>query len=314
MPGRALSSAMPANAASANAASAGAVSARAASANAGPTNERDTSRTRDAAARTPRQGRGQGGCPGNHDTGPGGGRAQPQGEGEVVPPKARRAPLQQGRGVLDGAFALLEALRLRGGEAGLTELALACQVPKGSAHRLLEQLGLVGAVERRGNRYLVGPQLFRLGQAWQPYPGLRTASRIPLHRLRASTGASVVLTVLRDELALTVASVPGRVEALVPVRTGLSFPLDTAAGRVFTGRPHGPVLDREQVQEGVSCVAVPVRAPDGRTVAALAAVVPADQGLAAVAAATAAASVAIETRLARTPPQEQGWPPHLLRY
>ncbi|MFD9908506.1 IclR family transcriptional regulator [Streptomyces sp. NPDC059063] len=216
--------------------------------------------------------------------------------------------------MLDGAFALLEALRRRGGEAGLTELAHACEVPKGSAHRLLEQLGLVGAVERRGNRYLVGPQLFRLGQAWQPHPGLRSASRIPVHRLRASTGASVVLTVLRDELALTVASVPGRIEALAPVRNGMSFPLDTAAGRILTGRPRGPVSEREQVQEGVSCVAMPVRAPDGRTVASLAAVVPVEQRLTAVSAATAAAAAAIESRLLRVPPQEHGSSSSVLLY
>ncbi|MEU2559941.1 helix-turn-helix domain-containing protein [Streptomyces longispororuber] len=216
--------------------------------------------------------------------------------------------------MLAGAFALLEALRRRGGEATLTELALACALPKGSAHRLLDQLGLLGAVERRGNRYAVGPQLFRLGQAWDPHPGLRAAARIPLHRLRASTGASVVLTVLRDELALTVASVPGRVEGLVPVRNGMSFPLDTAAGRVFTDGPRGPVLDREQVQEGVSCVAMPVRAPDGRTVAALAAVVPASQRLAQVSAATAAAAAAVEARLARMRPRELSGRPAVLLY
>ena len=46
----------------------------------------------------------------------------------------------RGRGVLEGAFALLEALRQHGDEAGVTELAVACGVPKSTAHRLLEQL------------------------------------------------------------------------------------------------------------------------------------------------------------------------------
>ncbi|MEV0442197.1 helix-turn-helix domain-containing protein [Streptomyces spectabilis] len=238
---------------------------------------------------------------------------EPRPDGEA-PPEDQGAPLTQGRGVLVGAFALLEALRRRGGEAGLTELALACALPKGSAHRLLDQLGLLGAVERRGNRYAVGSQLFRLGQAWQPHPGLRAAARVPLHRLRASTGASVVLTVLRDELALTVASVPGRVEGVVPVRNGMSFPLVTAAGRVLTEGPRGPVLDREEIQEGVACVAMPVRAPDGLTVAALAAVVPARQRLPQVADATAAASAAIESRLTRMPPREVAARWGVLRY
>ncbi|WP_345107915.1 helix-turn-helix domain-containing protein [Streptomyces drozdowiczii] len=78
-----------------------------------------------------------------------------------------------------GAFALLDALRRCGGEAGLTEIAAACALPKGSVHRLLEQLLLVGAVERRGSRYRVGSQLYRLGQVWEPHPGLRVAASTP---------------------------------------------------------------------------------------------------------------------------------------
>ncbi|MFF5161280.1 IclR family transcriptional regulator [Streptomyces sp. NPDC000348] len=201
--------------------------------------------------------------------------------------------------MLDGAFALLDAVRRRGGEAGLTEIAVACGVPKGTAHRLLEQLASVGAVERRGRRYVLGPQLFRLGQSWQPYPGLRVAARGPLYRLRATTGASAVLTVLRDGLALTVSSVPGRGEWLVPVRDGMSFPLDTAAGQALAGRERGPVLDREEVVPGLSCVALPVRGPDGRVIAALAAMTPADQALAPVTAAVALAATAVGDRLAR---------------
>ncbi|MFE4832356.1 IclR family transcriptional regulator [Streptomyces sp. NPDC056672] len=207
----------------------------------------------------------------------------------------------RGRGVLETAFALLNALRSRGGEAGLTEIATACRVPKATAHRLLDQLARAGAVERRGDRYAVGPQLFRLGHSWQPYPGLRAAAQNPLHRLCFLTGASTVLTVLRDGLALTVASVPGRAEPLVPVRNGMSFPLDTAAGQALTRRSHGPVLDREEVMEGVSCAALPISAADGRTVAALAALVPAGQRLGPLAAAVAAASASISSRLAHMP-------------
>ncbi|MFJ9811964.1 IclR family transcriptional regulator [Streptomyces sp. NPDC101158] len=201
-----------------------------------------------------------------------------------------------GRGVVEGAFALLDALRRRGGEAGLSELAAACGVPKGTAHRLLDQLGPVGAVERRGRRYVLGPQLFRLGQSWQPYPGLTAAARPALHRLRATTGASVVLTVLRDDHALTVASVPGRAEPFLPVRDGMTFPAASAPGRPLVGRDPGPFVDRDEPAAGLVCVALPVRGPDRRVVAALAAMAPAGgSGSAAPlvgAAASAAASVA----------------------
>ncbi|MFE5514271.1 IclR family transcriptional regulator [Streptomyces sp. NPDC056529] len=204
-----------------------------------------------------------------------------------------------GRGVLEGAFALLDALRRNGDEAGVTELALACGVPKGSVHRLLDQLVGVGAVERTGNRYRVGPQLYRLGQAWEPHPGLRPAARLPLQRLRAATGASVVLVVMREETALTVGSVPGDLEPLLPVRDGLAFRLDTAAGKALRGPLRGgAVLDREDVMEGVCCASLPVRAPDGRTVAALAAMVPAGRRLDGLAHAVAGAGAAITRALA----------------
>ncbi|MGW0122401.1 IclR family transcriptional regulator [Streptomyces sp. NPDC003327] len=217
---------------------------------------------------------------------------------------AARAGQGRGRGVVEGAFALLDALRRHGDEAGVTELALSCGVPKGSVHRLLDQLVAVGAVERRGSRYRVGPQLYRLGQAWEPHPGLRPAAWLPLQRLRAATGASVVLAVLREDMAITVGSVPGELEPLVPVRDGTSFHLDTAAGRALRGPLRGgPVFDREDVMEGVCCAALPVRAPDGRTVAGLAAMVPAGRRLEAVAQAVAEAGAAITRALGRGVPR-----------
>ncbi|MFF0485316.1 IclR family transcriptional regulator [Streptomyces sp. NPDC004435] len=209
----------------------------------------------------------------------------------------------RGRGVLEGAFALLDALRRCGEEAGVTELALACGVPKGSAHRLLDQLVTVGAVERRGSRYRVGPELYRLGQAWEPHPGLRLAARLPVQRLRATTGASVVLAVLREDQAIVVASAPGELEPLVPVRDGTAFRLDTAAGHALRGPLRGgPVLDREDVMDGVCCAAFPVRGRDGRTVAALAAMVPAGRRLDALAASVADAGAALGRALTRGVP------------
>ncbi|MGI5357775.1 helix-turn-helix domain-containing protein [Streptomyces sp. CA-252508] len=206
-----------------------------------------------------------------------------------------------GRGVLEGAFALLEALRRHGDEAGVTELAVACGVPKSTAHRLLEQLVALQAVERRGLRYRLGPQLYRLGQAWQPHPGLRAAGRLPLHRLRAATGGSVVLAVLREERALTVCSVPGRVEPLVPVRDGEAFSLDTALGRALRGPVRGgAVLDREDVVAGVCCAALPVRSPAGAVVGAVAAMVGAGQRLEVVAGRVAEAACAVTRALARS--------------
>ncbi|WP_330315078.1 helix-turn-helix domain-containing protein [Streptomyces sp. NBC_00523] len=231
----------------------------------------------------------------------------------------RERGTNRGRGVTEGAFALLDALRRCGGEAGLTDIAAACALPKGSAHRLLEQLLLVGAVERRGSRYRVGSQLYRLGQVWEPHPGLRVAARHPLHRLRAVTGASALLTVLHDGRALTVASVPGEVEPLVPVRNGMSFLLDTAAGQVLSarggagsgGRLAGAVLECSEVMDGVCCAALPVRGRDERTIAAIAVMTLSAQGLQRAAHEAALAAAAVTAALARAGTPSPCLPPVL---
>ncbi|HEX4702173.1 MAG TPA: helix-turn-helix domain-containing protein [Pseudonocardiaceae bacterium] len=67
-----------------------------------------------------------------------------------------------GRGVLEGAFSLLEVLA-RMGEAGLTRLATGAGLPKATTHRLLDQLVGLGIVQRRAGRYRMGPHMFHLG-------------------------------------------------------------------------------------------------------------------------------------------------------
>jgi IclR family acetate operon transcriptional repressor len=81
-----------------------------------------------------------------------------------------------GRGVLHGAFAVLEALADAEGGLGLTALAGACGLAKTSVHRLAEQLVAVGAVQRVNHRYYIGARIGRIGQRWQPDPLLRQAA------------------------------------------------------------------------------------------------------------------------------------------
>ncbi|CAM5395617.1 hypothetical protein SALBM217S_06356 [Streptomyces griseoloalbus] len=90
--------------------------------------------------------------------------------------------------MLEGAFALLEALRQHGDEAGVTELTVACACPRARLTDCLSSWWPWGPWMRRGARYRLGAQLYRLGQAWQPHPGLRMAGRLPLHRLEPATG------------------------------------------------------------------------------------------------------------------------------
>lgn len=197
-----------------------------------------------------------------------------------------------GRGVLEGAFALLEAVESLE-EAGLTRLAEDSGLPKTTAHRLLEQLIDLGAVERANVRghYRMGPRLFQLGHGWQPYPGLKTAAAGPLRSLANATGTTVTASVLRNGKTLAVVGHAADTEPLVPVRPGATWPWSTAAGKLMVaaaqpGIPFGPLpgswnqtaatirdeglaIDREEVLPGVFCLATPVFAPSGEVVAAL---------------------------------------------
>ncbi|MFF3448768.1 IclR family transcriptional regulator [Streptomyces sp. NPDC002667] len=196
-----------------------------------------------------------------------------------------------GRSVLEGAFALLGALE-RAQVAGLTRLAADCGLPKTTAYRLLDQLAELGAVERCAGGYRVGPRLFRLGQRWQPHPGLRAAASESARRLAEVTGAMVGVNVLREGQTLVLDWTPGAPDGVRDqLRLDAVWPWFTAAGKVLVAGAHprlplgpqpagwrreaaviredGVAFDREELVPGVCCVAVPLRGPGGRTVAAL---------------------------------------------
>ncbi len=203
---------------------------------------------------------------------------------------AEPVPDAGGRGVLEGAFELLGAVERAEG-AGLTRLASECGLPKTTVYRLLEQLVELGAVERCRAGYRMGPRMFRLGQQWQPYPGMRAVAREPLRRLARATGATVGISVLSEGETLVLDWIPGEGTPHAVLHHGVAWPWFTAGGKVLAAAaypqlPAGPVptswpqeaavirergvaFDREQVVPGVCCVAVPVRDADGAVVATL---------------------------------------------
>jgi len=228
-----------------------------------------------------------------------------------------------GRGVLEGAFSLLDAVERCGGEAGLTAIAADCGLPKTTAYRLLEQLVELGAVERSGRGYRIGPRIFRLGQARQPHPGLRAAVAGPSRALARATGATVGVCVLSQGRALVIDGVPGELDELAPMRPGATWPWSTAAGKVLVAgagagagsrvpldplphgwareaaaiRDRGAAIDDQELIEGVCCVAVPVRAPGGATVAVLSALVEPGRRMSSLTDAVTRAGRSIDARL-----------------
>ncbi|WP_181762960.1 helix-turn-helix domain-containing protein [Rhodococcus spelaei] len=211
---------------------------------------------------------------------------------------AAASPARDGRGVLDGAFTVLEALAQTEEGLGLTALARQTGLAKTTAHRLAEQLVATGAAQRLDHRYFVGPLIGRLGRCWQPDPRLRRASYQPVRTLATLTHAAASMYVLHDGRArLVIAAVP-RGESWVPSGdTNAESTPFTAVGRALLATQHnrpspdcptaqdwrrmracvddlcGVVTDNHEAAHGICCVAAPVWLPDGRCAAAVAALV-----------------------------------------
>jgi IclR family transcriptional regulator, acetate operon repressor len=225
----------------------------------------------------------------------------------------------RGRGVLEGAFALLDVLGAMGNEVGLSELAKSSGLPKTTVHRLLDQLGELGAVERSSTGYRIGSRVFRLGQGWQSE--MRDHALRTLRALSARLRETVGLVMPREGRILIAASSVVRPEHGRMMRPGQTVALDTAAGRVLAAhdpllgmpsgfsaeawsaaayrvRAAGAAFDREQVLPGIACAAVPVRTATGRVTGALCAVVPVQRPLSPLLPDLASAAQAVGAALA----------------
>lgn len=224
----------------------------------------------------------------------------------------------RGRGVLEGAFALLDVLGSMSNDIGLSELAKNSGLPKTTVHRLLDQLGELGAVERSSSGYRIGSRVFRLGQGWQTE--LRDHALRALRTLSVRIRETVGLAMPREGQILIVASSVVRPDHGPLMRPGLTVPLETATGKVIAAydpmigipgnytadawsaaayriRSSGVAYDMEAVVPGLCCAAVPVRAGGGRVVGALAVVAAADKPLGSFVAELTTAAAAIGAAL-----------------
>lgn len=194
-----------------------------------------------------------------------------------------------GRGVLDGAFAVLDALAYADEGLGLTALARVSGLAKSSAHRLAEQLVTLGAVQCIDHRYYVGPRMLRIGQRWQPDPLLRLSAQAPIHTLAVQARAMASLRILHEHRLRYICAAAPHGHAYMPDPADPESIARTATGRVLyatqpagdvalpgcwtrsewrnlcesIGDPHATVVDHQEAVAGVCCVAAPVWWPDG---------------------------------------------------
>jgi DNA-binding IclR family transcriptional regulator len=212
------------------------------------------------------------------------------------------SPATVRRGVLDGAFAVLDALAHADEGLGLTALARASGLAKTSVHRLAEQLVMLGAVQCVEHRYYVGPQMLRIGQRWQPDPLLRRFAHAPVHALAAHSHAVASLRVLHEHRLRYICAAVPHGHAYMPDPADPKSIARTATGRVlyatqpgsdvtlpdcWTRRewrnlrgslrePCATVVDRQDAVASVCCVSAPVWWPKGACAGAVTVTVHAD--------------------------------------
>jgi DNA-binding IclR family transcriptional regulator len=201
---------------------------------------------------------------------------------------------QCGRGVLEGAFEILNALGCADGGLGLTELAQATGLAKTTVHRLAEQLVDVGAAQRVEQRYYVGPAIARLGRSWQPDPQLRQAACGPVRILAARANTAAAVYVVRERRAHLITAAVCRGQSwLPPGDLDVESTLNAAVGKVLLATDPGvgasgggqwlriraelrnwrTVITDEAAAKGVCWVAAPIWRGDGRCAATVAALV-----------------------------------------
>lgn len=211
--------------------------------------------------------------------------------------------LARGLGILDA----LGDAGSRG--LSLTEISRAIGSPKNSTIRLLDTLEAAGYVTRTGSpcRFLLTTKMLLVGRLSPDPPSLVASSLDAMRRLRDETGETVQLGIPIGDEGVIVEKVESRRPARINMDIGLRFGLhDNAPGKVLLAwrtvadreatirrlvlarsTPHtittpvelarecervlarGYATDRGEADEGIHCVAAPIRTPEGPLCAVL---------------------------------------------
>jgi DNA-binding IclR family transcriptional regulator len=207
---------------------------------------------------------------------------------------------------VDRAVTVLEILA-RGGESGVTDIAVELGVHKSTAFRLVAALEMRGLVEQTADRgkYRLGVGILRLAGATSARLDVVQEARPVCRRLAADTGETVNVAVLAEgaalyldqvagssalqphnwvgqriplhatsngkvllsgldpeELEATLSSLPAYTEATITSRSRLHSELDDV-------RSQGYAVAVDELEEGLTAVASPIRNAHGDVVASL---------------------------------------------
>lgn len=186
---------------------------------------------------------------------------------------------------------------------GITELAEAFEVDKGSMSRVLQTLSNYGFAEKdeRTRKYVLGPQIVRLSRAVLTRLPVREAAKPYLQKLVEATGENAHLAILAQGQALYIDQAESSSSLRVHTGIGTLAPLHcTALGKILLAYANAPIpdtlgsytvrtitdpaalrhhieqvktqgyaIDDEEFEPGVRCIAVPVLDYRRRCVAAI---------------------------------------------
>jgi DNA-binding IclR family transcriptional regulator len=224
-----------------------------------------------------------------------------------------RNPIQ----VIERMMKLLDVLSYYHDPVSLKQLALETGLHPSTAHRILAAMSATGFVERaEPGTYRLGIRLLELGNLVKSRINIRDSAMAPMQRLHEQIGESVNLGVRQgDEIVYVERTSSGRSSVRVVHLVGARAPLHvTAAGKLYlaedsrdklreyarrTGLPgftatsltslpalekeiervrrHGVAFDNEEIEQGLRCVAAPIRDDSGELVAGLSVSAPADR-------------------------------------
>lgn len=212
--------------------------------------------------------------------------------------------------------AIMDALAAHDGPVTLKYVAERTGLHASTAHRILNTLLQVGYAERTGSgHYRLGVKLLQLGSRVQQHVDLRREALPVMEALRNLVGETVNLTVRESDEVVYIERVASMRNMRVELVIGGRAPLHvTAVGKLFlaedgpeacdgyaarTGLPaytahsltradalleqvseagrQDYARDRQETEEGVACIGVPVRDAASRMVAGLSISAPADR-------------------------------------
>jgi IclR family transcriptional regulator, KDG regulon repressor len=223
---------------------------------------------------------------------------------DLGPARRRRTRLSS----VTTAVRLLKLFSVQDHELGISELAKRLRVAKSTVHRLASALLEEGLLEQNpeNNRYRLGVALFGLGTLVRRRMEVVAEAKIFLTELRAQTGENVRLAILNGTNVVYVNDFEGSHPVRLRSSIGLSKPayctaegvilltgqsretvdamlagglvppapravIDPAVirARIEEARRLGYAVDDEDSEIGMTCVAAPVHAGDGRIVAGI---------------------------------------------